>query len=176
MHSLIGPCRIGSGDPAEAKSALSRCDFRSVGLIVRAGRSVLLIRRNSPPFGFAAPAGHVDRHGQFVAAARRELEEEVGLTAENLRPVYRAMHRNACRRCFGRFHYWVVYRVDRFAGEVKASAREVKSVHWVERSGLTRLADRTRRCLKGRTSPGVWRRQPGLEPIWVHIFTELGLI
>jgi hypothetical protein len=86
------------------------------------------------------------------------------------------MHRNACRRSFGRFHYWVVYQVDRFAGTTAAAPREVRSIHWVDRGGLRRLAARTRHCLAGRVSPGFWRRRPGLEPIWVEIFAELGMI
>jgi ADP-ribose pyrophosphatase YjhB (NUDIX family) len=60
----------------------------SAGVFVldRAGR-LLLFERTIFPFVLTVPSGHVDVGEEPVAAAGRELKEEVGLTAEMLVPV-----------------------------------------------------------------------------------------
>ena len=66
------------------------CDHTSVGILVFHEKQLLLIDRKKPPFGLAAPAGHVDAHGseseseetQYLAAAKAELQEEAGLKAK----------------------------------------------------------------------------------------------
>ena len=62
-----------------------KCDHTSVGMLVWKEDKLLLIERKKPPFGFALPAGHVDGDDSFEVAAKRELEEEVGLKTNNIR-------------------------------------------------------------------------------------------
>ncbi|MFO0847086.1 MAG: NUDIX hydrolase [Gemmataceae bacterium] len=53
---------------------------------------VLLIKRKSDPFAglWALPGGFVDEGERPADAARRELQEEAGLTVEDLEPLYTA--------------------------------------------------------------------------------------
>jgi 8-oxo-dGTP diphosphatase len=57
----------------------------TVDIIIRmAGRSVVLIERKNPPYGWALPGGFVDYGESLETAAWREAREETGLEVENL--------------------------------------------------------------------------------------------
>jgi len=58
----------------------------SVGVFVRITEGkFLFLDRTEFPFGIAPPAGHVDENEESLAAAKRELEEEVGISMRDLR-------------------------------------------------------------------------------------------
>lgn len=61
-----------------------RNPFPTVDVVVIRDGRVILIRRRNPPPGWALPGGFVDYGETAEAAARRELREETGLTAESL--------------------------------------------------------------------------------------------
>jgi 8-oxo-dGTP diphosphatase len=54
----------------------------TVDVIIEIDGGVVLIRRKSPPPGWALPGGFVDRGESVAEAARREAKEETGLDVE----------------------------------------------------------------------------------------------
>jgi ADP-ribose pyrophosphatase YjhB (NUDIX family) len=150
------------------------CDHTSVGMIVRKEDKTLLIERMKYPFGFAPPAGHVDGDSSFELAAKRELTEEVGLTAAKLKLVFEGRKDNVCRRPDGSWHYWKIYEVE-VRGEVKRSEDETKRAGWYTRQEIEELAERTMKYLRGEVSEDEWQKNPGLEVFWYEFGKEFEL-
>jgi ADP-ribose pyrophosphatase YjhB (NUDIX family) len=88
---------------------IESCNDTSVGILVRRNDRLLLIERRKPPYGWAPPAGHVDDGETYAEAATRELREEVGLEATELRHLLTRRYENRCRRPGGDHHHWQVF-------------------------------------------------------------------
>ena len=151
------------------------CDHTSVGMLVWKDDRLLLIERARPPFGFAAPAGHVDGDPTYEIAAERELKEEVGLTTTNLVLLTEGRRENHCRREDGTWHYWKVYQMTTM-GDVDRSKDETKQVNWYTREEIRAFAEKTEAYNRGEISEDEWSKNPGLEPIWCEWFKELNII
>ncbi len=151
------------------------CDNKSVGMIVWRDNKLLLIERKRPPFGFAPPAGHVDRDYSFEAATERELQEEVGLTTENIELLTEGRKDNPCRRVGGNWHYWKIYKINA-VGKIKRSTEETKQADWFDNGQLRILAQKTQKYLTGDTPEDDWIKDPGLEPVWLEWLKELKII
>ena len=109
--------------------SIPSCDHTSVGVLAwRSGR-LLLIERRKPPVGIAPPAGHVDQHGSFEAAAAAELFEETGLHSGRFDLLKSAAYRNPCRRPGGDWHHWRIYEATDLWGELHPSPSETKGDH-----------------------------------------------
>ena len=151
------------------------CDNKSVGMIVWRDNKLLLIERKRPPFGFAPPAGHVDRDYSFEAATERELQEEVGLTTENIELLTEGRKDNPCRRVGGNWHYWKIYKINA-VGKIKRSTEETKQADWFDNGQLRILTQKTQKYLTGDTPEDDWIKDPGLEPVWLEWLKELKII
>jgi ADP-ribose pyrophosphatase YjhB (NUDIX family) len=151
------------------------CDHTSVGMLVSKDGKLLLIERKKPPFGFAPPAGHVDGDISFEESARRELEEEVGLTAISIKLLTEGRKDNPCRREDGTWHYWKIYGIET-AGEVKRSQDETKQAGFYDHGLLLNLAERTEQYLRGDIKQEDWEQAPGIEPVWYEWLKELKII
>ncbi len=150
------------------------CDNKSVGMIIRKGKDILLIERRKPPFGFAPPAGHLDGD-TFDHSALREAEEEVGLKSKNIKLLTEGRKENRCRRSGGNWHYWKIYEI-KTEGEIQRSEEETKQAGWFNIEQIKNLASKTQRYLDGQISESEWQGSPGLEPVWYEWFKELGIL
>lgn len=154
---------------------IKKCDHTSVGIHVWQDDRLLLIERRKFPFGFAPPAGHVDESPSFEAAAKKELEEKVGLQVKSLKLIHEGRKDNPCRREKGTWHYWKIYNVEA-EGETQRSLEETKQAGWYSRKEIESLAKRTEEYLFGEISEDEWRKSPGLEPVWYKWMKELKII
>lgn len=155
------------------------CCKTSVGVLVfnEARTHLLMIKRGTAPAGIAPVAGHaLDEHASYEAAAREEVAEEIGLTVTGLRrlPVG-GFHPGRCRRIGSTGHTWEIYEAT-VTGELNASEREVAAVGWWEVADLQTLAERTAAWASGQITGEEFATDPGLEPVWCHWMSELGLV
>ncbi len=151
------------------------CDHKSVGILVWKNDKLLLIERKKPPFGYAPPAGHVDIDNSFEDAAIRELREEVGIEAENLKLLAEGRKDNPCRRQDGTWHYWKIYAVGS-KSRIKRSEEETKQAGFLTKQKLWLLAKKTERYLNGDIGKADWKKTPGLEPVWYDWLKQLKII
>lgn len=151
-----------------------KCDHTSVGILVWKDSKLLLIERKNFPFGFAPPAGHLDRDS-YEEAAKRELKEEVGLEATKLDSILEEKANNNCKRLDGNWHYWKIYEAE-VVGKVQRNLDETKQVGWYSIEEIKALVDKTRNYIKGSIDEKIWQENPGLETIWLDWFTKLKIL
>lgn len=152
-----------------------KCDHTSVGIHVWRNGKLLLIERKKFPFGFAPPAGHVDKRSSYEKAAMEELFEEVGLQVASLKKIFEGRKDNPCRRPGGTWHHWKIYNAE-VKGEVKRSLNETKQAGWYSKKEIEKLARRTKEYLSGQISENNWQRSPGIEPVWYEWMEKLEII
>ena len=152
-----------------------KCDHTSVGMLVWKEGRLLLIERMKFPFGFAPPAGHVDGDSSFEIAAKRELEEEVGLETKEMNLRIKGRMENKCRRKDGSWHYWKIYEME-VTGELKRSESETKKAGFFSLEEIKTLAKKTEKYLKKEISDSDWGKSPGIETVWFEWFKKLGII
>ena len=152
------------------------CNHTSVGILVRNGNKILFIERKKFPFGFALPAGHVDDGEKFYDAAKRELEEEVGLKAKSQILIGKARKNNPCRRIVGdNYHDWEIYEIE-VTGDLKRSESETKRAVWLDIDKIKELTERTKKYMVGNVPEDEWQKSPGLEPAWLEWLYGLKII
>lgn len=167
------------------------CDNKSIGILVRNGKGeLLLIERKKYNFGFAPPAGHLDGDS-FENAAKKELEEEVGLTGRSYTLLLEKELQNPCRREGGTHHLWQVFEVGGVENlNIKASEDETKSYIWADIAKLKTLSALLEEFMKknnflvddlpalvAATNNSLdWQENPGLEPPWYILLESLKII
>jgi ADP-ribose pyrophosphatase YjhB (NUDIX family) len=162
LHLLPFSLKRGAG----MSDAVPVCDHTSVGILVWRHDKLLLVERRLPPYGLAPPAGHVDQHLSYQAAACAELLEEVGLIATDLKLIAEGTKHNPCRRLGGNWHHWKIFSAEAL-GEVRPSSRETKGFRWCSKDELSFLAEPK---VQGYGADGC------LEPVWHEWLRELGML
>lgn len=113
----------------------------AVGVVVKRGREVLLVRRlNEPSRGrWSLPGGAVELGETLQEAARREVREECGLQVEpgEVLAVVDNIVRDEAGRI--RFHYVLVDLLAEYVGGELAAASDIGDARWVRAEELAEL-------------------------------------
>jgi 8-oxo-dGTP pyrophosphatase MutT (NUDIX family) len=129
----------------------------SSGAIIERDGMVFLEDRAIPPFGFAAPAGHIDAREDEVHALVREVKEETGLDVTRFQKVAEEdVGWETCSMGVD-VHHWHVFRCE-VEGVAKVND-ESKSGGWFSKDEIAQMRDNGK-----------------LEPIWKYWFEKLGII
>ena len=164
-----------------------RCDNKSVGVIIRRSDTFAVIKRKNFPVSYAFVAGHCDGD-TYEDAAMKETLEEAGIRVSVLEKKLDGIYKNPCKRDGGDGHHWQIFEAIEWDGELRAGS-DAKEAFWVSLEELKRLQYRTEEVAK---KLGVlvgdfqaterivndpdWQEEPGLEPIWVVMLQELGIL
>lgn len=109
-----------------------------IGIVVIRGNEVLLCRRGKPPNigSWTLPGGAQDIGETCQAAARRELEEETGLTVGDLHFCAYVDTIRTDDQGRVRFHYTILDFAARWDGGTAVAASDVSEVQWASMDNL----------------------------------------
>jgi 8-oxo-dGTP pyrophosphatase MutT (NUDIX family) len=149
---------------------MKKCSHQIVAALIRnAEGDVLLFRRNTPPPGFAGPAGHCEAGERFEEALAKEVREEVGLHVIEYRLIAEFFDPHPCRREDTEpGHDWKCYEVT-VSGALQTNDREVvpQSARYFAPHELAEIAARTEAG-----KPNV----DGFDWPWLRFFRVIGLV
>lgn len=113
---------------------------KSVGAIITNEKGeIFMIDRVKKPFGWACPAGHVDKGETPEDAMVREVWEETGLNVREYELVHHEfVEWNTCSHDI-RGHDWYVFVVKSYVGGVNIEKEEVKDYRWISPEKLKSL-------------------------------------
>jgi ADP-ribose pyrophosphatase YjhB (NUDIX family) len=109
-------------------------------LVVRDGAALVVKRAKAAGFGlWSRPGGHVEWGEPLREAARREVEEETGVTCEIVRllDTIDVIHRNPEGRIT--VHYAVSVFLGRWIAGTPAAASDASDAKWVRPADLANL-------------------------------------
>jgi 8-oxo-dGTP pyrophosphatase MutT (NUDIX family) len=141
---------------------MAQCPGKSVGAVVRStdGKYLALYRIKAPK-GLAFIAGHIDENETPQAAVIRELKEEAGIAATEVREVFHGVLPNPCSRGFDS-HEWWVFEVVRWTGE--PVNREPAKHAWVKF------------CTKSEIQEAMKAMTNACDPAWSLLFKTKGIL
>lgn len=129
---------------------------RSVAAVIRNKEGeVLMLDRVNPPFGWACPAGHVEKGEAPEKAMAREVQEETGLDVKKHKLIlHEFLEWNECKRGV-RGHDFFVYEVSEWEGNIHKDKLESKDLQWKSVEEIKNLK---------------------LEPAWEYFLKKLKII
>ena len=111
---------------------------KSVGAIIKRNNKYLLVDRKKYPYGFACPAGHIDKGETSKHALLREIKEETNLKILSYKLLlHEFVPWNKCSRGV-QGHDWYVYSCA-VKGKIKLKPDEEKSIAWYTLDEIKKL-------------------------------------
>ncbi|MCD0447187.1 NUDIX hydrolase [Glycomyces sp. A-F 0318] len=119
----------------------------SAGVIVRSGGKILVVKKAKMPNRgkWSVPGGHCEWGESACMAALRELKEEVGIEANNMKLIYSGEINEGqpCRHGIT-LHTWFLYALDLSeAPSIQLEASELQEYRWVDENLLNRIRQKT---------------------------------
>ncbi|RLC38481.1 hypothetical protein DRH27_02170 [Candidatus Falkowbacteria bacterium] len=113
---------------------------KSVGAIIKNDKNeILMIERMKYPFGWACPAGHIEKDETPEQALKREILEETGLKVNNYKLLFHEfLSWNTCSRGV-KGHDWYLYEILDWEGKIKRSKSEAKQIKWIAVNDFNKL-------------------------------------
>lgn len=111
----------------------------SVGAIIKDKNKILMMDRAKFPYGWAFPAGHVDKSEGPEQALTREIKEETNLTIKKCKLLFHQfLDWNKCvRGIVG--HDWYLYEILEWQGRIKKQDQEAKQMKWINIKDIKKL-------------------------------------
>jgi len=101
-----------------------------VGAIIRMDEKILMIDRNNPPFGWAIPGGHLEGRELPEKALKREVLEEVGINAKELKLLDReVLPIDPCKEGVKEYEFYL-YEALFWEGRAKKND-EIRKISWL---------------------------------------------
>ncbi len=128
---------------------------KGVGAIIKNDNNkVLMLDRVNFPYGWACPAGHIDKDEEPYQAMIREVKEETNIEVLKYKQViHEFVQWNECSMGV-RGHDWFVFEIKEWSGKLKQN-KEAKQLSWIDQEKLKDL---------------------NLEPVWKYWFQKTSLI
>ncbi len=128
---------------------------KSVGVIIRNQKgAILMMERIFEPFGWACPAGHIDKGESPEDAMIRETKEETNLDIKEYKLLlHEYVEWNNCRSGAG--HDWFLFEALSWCGNIEKAVEEAREIKWIAPADLKKYQ---------------------LEEVWKHWFEKLGVI
>ena len=124
---------------------LARPEVSGVKCVITDGERVLLVRHTYGPRGWDLPGGTVKRGEEPVIAARREMNEELGVSIENWRPLGLFSLNIDHRR--DKLH---AFQAELHAPRIELARGELADANWFSRQALPRNLGRYTRPILAR--------------------------
>lgn len=128
---------------------------KGAGAIIKNEKGeILMLERMKFPFGWACPAGHMEKGETQANCMVREVKEETGIEVRKHKMlIHEFVEWNECSRGV-KGHDWTVFEILDWEGEVVAN-KESRNMKWVSVDEIKKLK---------------------LEPVWKYWFEKLKII